>query len=125
MQPGLTPPATPQGHREMSERRECWIDSGCVDVRDVELSLPQGIIRCYACGGNGKYKQRYCDAGFLTGPCDSCRASGFMYEATCEGVPASVTNQIAVSNALECRPIFAHGLEWKRPVSDDRMMAKE
>jgi len=95
------------------ERPYCSITTGCVDLRGVELSLPEGIVRCYACQGNGKYRQHYCDAGFLTGECGRCKMAGFMYEHNAEPVPISVTNQIAVANNLEFRGYQAFGLDWR------------
>jgi hypothetical protein len=92
-----------------------WVNSGCIDARNIIFKLPEGIMRCYACGGNGKYRQRYCDAGTMQGSCDSCDAMGFMYSATSRGVPKSVVNQIAVANDLKCRAYDRCGLDWSRP----------
>lgn len=92
---------------------EVYIPDAFIDIRDIKLKLPESVIRCYACGGNGKYVQRYCDAPRLTGPCDSCKSSGFMYSETAKPVPFSVTNQIAGANRLEVRQ--AWGLDWSHP----------
>lgn len=92
-----------------------------LDFRNIDSpKLPSGIIACFSCHGNGRKMQRYCDAPTMMGVCDSylCGGTGFMYEHTCRGVPASVTNQIAVMNGLEqsmpWRGVPMYGLQWKR-----------
>lgn len=104
------------GRPANSERRRCYIASDCIDIRDVELKLPDGVARCFACGGNGKYEQHYLE-GRRTGGCDWCQTNGFVYEGEghIRAVTASVTNQIAVANNLEFRnygPAF--GIDWRR-----------
>lgn len=101
-----------------------YIESGHLDFRDIKSpKLPSGVIVCFSCLGNGKKVQRYCDAPTMTGPCDSylCGGNGFMYTDTCRGVPASVTNQIAVMNGLDqttpWKSVPMYGLSWKRALA--------
>jgi hypothetical protein len=101
------------------------IDRGDLDFRDVEgPKLPDGVVVCFSCLGNGKKVQRYCDAPTMTGVCESylCAGSGFLYEETCRGVPTSVTNQIAGMNGLEqampWRAVSMYGLRWQRRPQD-------
>lgn len=99
---------------EMS-RDYVYIAQGCADARDIEFkSIPVGIQVCPSCEGNGKRVQRYLE-GRMTGPCDFCSATAFVYMDTARPVPTSVTNQIAVANGLEFRRFEAHGIDWRTP----------
>lgn len=99
---------------DWAAENEIYLGSGCLDARDIEFDLPETVQRCFACGGNGKYVQRYCDAGRMTGRCDSCGGMGFQYRMTCRGVPKSVVNQIAVANDLEVIGHEMYGMDWRQ-----------
>ena len=90
-----------------------YIVSGCLDARDLEFKgVPDAVMVCPFCLGNGKRKQWYLE-GRSTRPCDFCDVSGFVYKATCRGVPISVTNQIAVASGLRFRRFQTHGIDWE------------
>jgi len=103
------------------ERPYVYIDDGDLDFRDIKNpKLPEGVIVCFACLGNGKKRHNYCDAPAMTGVCDSycCGGSGFMFAETCRAVPLSVTNQIAEMNGLDqvmpWRGVSSYGLRWRK-----------
>ena len=107
--------------KDSKGRPYVYLDVGDLDFRDIERpKLPEGVIVCFSCQGNGKKVQLYCDAPAMTGPCDSylCGGTGFMYEDTCRGVPASVTNQIAIMNGVDqvmpWQAVSMMGLRWRR-----------
>lgn len=104
-----------------TEREYVYIAEGCVDARDIDFKMPDGIERCSICHGNGKYVQRYIE-GRLSGPCDWCQGSGFKYKDGDwrRGVPGSVVNQIAVASGVTYRHFQAHGIDWRQ----DSAMAK-
>ena len=100
----------------MSSTREyIHITTGCLDARDIAFrGVPDGVIACLSCHGNGKRVQRYIEGRF-TGPCDLCQATGFVYRDTARPVPLSVTNQIAVASGVSFRQFHAFGIDWSRP----------
>jgi len=98
----------------MSERIDVFIEAPNLDAQDIEFRLPVGVTMCWACRGNGKRKQWYCDAPSMTGPCDWCHATGFRHENSGAAVSPSVVNQIAVMNSLEVRHT-RYGNDWSQP----------
>lgn len=100
----------------VKERDYVYIARGCADARDLGFTgIPDGIVVCPSCHGNGKRLQWYCDAPRMTGPCDFCKTTGFVYSETARPVPISVTNQIAVASGLGFRRFDSHGIDWTRP----------
>jgi hypothetical protein len=94
------------------EKPYVYIVQGCVDARDLTFKdLPELVEICPICEANGKRQQYYME-GAMTGPCGFCNASGFVYHNTANGVPISVTNQIAVRNHLSFRCFESHGIDW-------------
>jgi hypothetical protein len=81
--------------KDSKRRPYIHIDRGDLDFRDVEgPKLPDGVVVCFSCLGNGKKVQRYCDAPTMTGVCESylCAGSGFCtrkHAAACR--PPSLT----------------------------------
>lgn len=100
----------------MTERIDVYIEKPNLDAQDILFDkLPDGIATCWSCRGNGKRKQRYCDAPAMTGRCDWCQASGFRYEETGKAVPASVVNQIAIAHDLHVQHYDMYGNNWTKP----------
>jgi hypothetical protein len=102
----------------MADRPYVYLHQGCADARDLEFKTPDGIVRCFACEGNGKYVQRYIE-GSMTGSCDWCKAFGFRYEDADRPVSESVLNQIAVASNLEYQRCDIYGIDWRRAQSED------
>lgn len=98
----------------MVDRVDVFICKPYLDAQDIEFKLPHGIAPCWSCRGNGKLKQRYCDAPSMTGRCDWCAGTGFRHEDTGRAIAPSVVNQIAVSNGLDVRN-SVYGNDWSRP----------
>lgn len=97
-----------------SKREYVNITHGCTDARDLTFKyVPDHVAVCPVCHGNGKYRQWYIE-GTMTGPCDFCSVSGFVYRNTSNGVPISVTNQIAVANGYSFRRFQMYGIDWNR-----------
>ncbi len=64
------------------------------------LDLPETVVVCGLCRGHGQYRQRYCDAPAMTGPCDGCGGAQFRYRESMRPVPETVRQQIANRNGL-------------------------
>lgn len=95
------------------KREYVYIAADCVDARDIPFAgIPEEIVVCPLCEGNGKRVQRYIE-GRMSGPCDFCDVSGFVYRSTSRGVPISVTNQIAVASGVSFR-CYHDGIDWHR-----------
>lgn len=94
------------------DRSYVYITRGCADARDLEFKTPHGIIRCWACEGNGKRVQHYIE-GKTTGPCEWCKTFGFRHDSTSEPISESVLNQIAVASGLEYHRYDIYGIDWK------------
>ena len=95
-----------------NEREWVSLGSGCADARDLKFEgVPESIVICPFCHGNGKRRQRYIE-GRMTGRCDFCDVSGFVYRDTSRGVPESVLNQIAVASGLRYRRYEMYGIDW-------------
>ena len=98
---------------DTKEREHVFIVDGCLDARDIEFKgIPERVELCPICLGNGRRRQRYIE-GVMSGPCDFCDATGFVYKETARGVPMSVTNQIAVASGVRVKRFYSHGLDWK------------
>lgn len=95
-------------------RESVYITQGCADARDLAFKcVPDPVAVCPLCHGNGKRRQWYLE-GMMTGPCDFCAVSGFIYRNTSKGVPISVTNQIAVASGYSFRRFEMCGIDWQR-----------
>lgn len=96
------------------DRPYVYVREGHIDARDIKFKcIPACVSICPMCEGNGKYVQRYIE-GSMTGSCDMCKTSGFVYDHTAKGVPISVTNQIAVANRLEFDHSTMYGIDWRK-----------
>ena len=64
------------------------------------LDLPETVVVCGLCRGHGQYRQWYCDAPSMTGPCDGCGGAQFRYRESMRPVSETVRQQIANRNGL-------------------------
>lgn len=96
------------------KRDEIYICQGCFDARDAAFKgVPDGVVVCPACGGNGRRRQWYLE-GTMAGPCEMCAVTGFVYADTARPVSVSVLNQIAVASGFSFDRFEAEGIRWRK-----------